>query len=833
VLDEGTGGQVRGETGAKELDKLSRDNLSHSPACTVQRELRPHKNTFQIRREDQIKGSFMVYRIHPLAAAIAVLFSGAALPTFVFAQNQQTAPTVLDDVVVRGTREPAPVATGFGNPSGVSSSEMQMLRPATSDTATLLRDVPGMQFQSAGGTSSLPVIRGLADDRNRILVDGMDLIASCPNHMNPPLSYLDPSSVGSLKVYPGISPVSVAGDSIGGTIVAEGRPLPFAAPGQGLLTIGEIGAFYRSNGDAWGGNIYAAAANESLSIAYAASSAQADNYKAGGNFKTTTATGNPGQSLPLDEVGSTAYKTWTQQLAVGLQGDGNLVEFKYTFVKTPEQLYPNQRMDMLDNEQQRFNLSYTGQFAWGKLDARVYHETVDHYMNFGEDRRFWYGMASGGPMATYGIPCSPISPTCAAGMPMYSASKNTGATLKADVDLGDRDLLRIGGLYQHYTLDDWWPPSGGGMWPGTFYNINDGTRDRFALFGEWESRLNAQWTTLVGARYERIGTDTGDVQGYDPTTNGSMMMPNNQKNDAAAFNAKDHKRTDNNWNLTALARYTPTETADIEFGVARKVRSPNLYERYTWSTWSMAAVMNNTVGDGNGYFGNINLQPEVAHTVSATLDWHAADRAWEITATPYYSRVSDYIDAVRCTSGASCTRNNATTTNQFVVLQYANTSAELYGIDISAQTALAKTDMGDFGLRGLLGYVHGENRDTGDSLYNIMPLNVRLALTHRLGGWDNAIEVIGVTAKDDVSQVRNELETPGYGVTNLRLSYSAKQVRIDFGVENLFDKLYFQPLGGAYLGQGTTMMLNPANPAWGTALPGMGRTLYTGLTLKF
>jgi iron complex outermembrane receptor protein len=249
----------------------------------------------------------------------------------------------------------------------------------------------------------------------------------------------------------------------------------------------------------------------------------------------------------------------------------------------------------------------------------------------------------------------------------------------------------------------------------------------------------------------------------------------------------------------------------------------------------MAATMNNTVGDGNGYIGNLDLKPEVAHTVAATFDWHAADRSWEIKATPYYSRVTDYIDAVRCTSGASCTPANRTTTNQFVVLQYDNASAELYGIDISGQMPLAQTGFGDFGLRGLIGYVHGENRDTGDGLYNIMPLNARVALTHQIGGWNNVLEVIGVARKDDVSEVRNELETPGYGLTNLRLSYSWKQARIDFGVENLFDKFYYMPLGGAYVGQGTTMALNPAsgNPAWGTGVPGAGRTIYTGLNLKF
>jgi iron complex outermembrane receptor protein len=144
----------------------------------------------------------------------------------------------------------------------------------------------------------------------------------------------------------------------------------------------------------------------------------------------------------------------------------------------------------------------------------------------------------------------------------------------------------------------------------------------------------------------------------------------------------------------------------------------------------MAAVMNNLVGDGIGYLGNINLKPEQAHTVSATLDLHAADRRWEqLRVTRYYSRVTDYIDAIRCPVGASCALANRTTTNQFVVLQYANQSAELYGLDVSAR----------------------------------------------------------------------------------------------------------MPLGGAYVGQGTTMALNPGrgNPAWGTAVPGMGRSIYTGLTLKF
>jgi iron complex outermembrane receptor protein len=169
-------------------------------------------------------------------------------------------------------------------------------------------------------------------------------------------------------------------------------------------------------------------------------------------------------------------------------------------------------------------------------------------------------------------------------------------------------------------------------------------------------------------------------------------------------------------------------------------------------------------------------------------------------------------------------------TNQFVVLKFTNQSARLYGIDLSGRMPLAKTGLGELGLKGLLNYTNGKNRDTGDELYNIMPLNAKLTLTQKLGGWDNGVELLMADAKSKVSDARNEIKTPGYGLVNLRASYSWKQTRVDFGVENLFNKFYSLPLGGAYTGQGTTMGL--ALP-WNVAVPGMGRSLYAGVNYKF
>jgi iron complex outermembrane receptor protein len=764
----------------------------------------------------------MKSRLKPLVALLAVT------PLYSFAADIP----VLDEIVVTATRDSLPAATNVS----LSTAELAALRTSTSDAASLLRNIPGVSLYGAGGVSSLPTIHGLADDRIRTKVDGMDLIAACPNHMNSPLSYIDPSAVTSAKVYLGVSPVSVGGDSLGSSIVVESAAPEFAKAGQGKLLKGEAGAFYRSNGDARGANLTATVASEQASLTYTGAYAQADNYQAGDDFKTYTFTGRPGHTLGLDEVGSTAYESINQGLKLAWKSDAHLVELKYGHQHIPYENYPNQRMDMTDNVNDQFNLAYTGKLDSGTLKARAYYEHTQHEMDFGADKRYWYGngappTGSGGPTSTVGSPCSPISATCAAGMPMYTDGKTTGVNVNADIRLAQGDSLRVGADYQSYRLDDWWTPSGAMMSPGTFWNLNDGQRDRYAVFGEWETRKD-RWTHVLGLRHETVDMDAAAVNGYAATN----AMNSFQLRDSTAFNAQSRSKTDHNLDLSWLGRFTPDATQNYEIGLAQKSRSPNLYERYTWSAWQMAALMNNFVGDGNGYFGDINLKPEVARTLSLTADWHDAGKEkWGFKVTPYYTQVRDYIDAVQWDAVTNAPRA-VPVTNAFTVLKYTNQSARLFGIDLSGHALLASaTGYGDFTFKGGVSYTRGENRDTGGNLYNIMPLNAKLAVTQKLGAWRNTVEGEFVAAKNDVSAVRNEIATAGYGLIHLRSRYEQKGYSIDFGIENLFDRSYALPLGGAYTGQGTTMT-NPAlpnYPQWGTAVPGPGRSVYAGLNVKF
>lgn len=704
--------------------------------------------------------------------------------------------------------------------SELDGDELATRRAATNDAASLLGGLPGVSLYGAGGVSSLPVLRGLGDDRLRIKVDGMDLISACGNHMNPPLSYIDPANVSSLQVFAGITPVSLGGDSIGGTIIANSRPVEFSDTPESIISDGSIAGFYRSNGDNFSSDVSLNVANDWLAVRYSGAYARSDNYRAGYDFKAAGPAAAGRGNLAANEVGSSEYESQNHKLGFALKHDNHLFNLDLGYQHVPYQGFPNQRMDMISNKSNQTSLGYQGDYDKFEVAARVYKEKTRHAMNFGDDKLLWYGPNNipgsdgspgpvGGGMSAY-----------AEGMPMETLGENTGATLAVDYQYDKHNIVRAGLETQRYRLDDWWEPSGKGMWPNTFLNIHNGKRDRYALYAEWQTHWSDKFTSLAGLRYEQVHMDAGDVQGYN-----TMYAA-----DAAAFNASKRRLTDDNVDASMQLSYTVNDHHSIDVGAARKTRSPNLYERYAWSTNGMAMRMVNMAGDGNGYVGNLDLKPEVAYTASIASDWHdATQEQWQLVIAPYITRVEDYIDATPCTAPACQAANNVP---GFRYLTFTNDTARLYGVDISGFITLAGNDQGNsLVLQGVVNYLKAENTDTNDNLYNIMPLNATFALVHNKGKWTNTAEWQVVAAKEDTSSVRNELDTAGYGLLNLRSAYNWPNWRVDIGVENLLDKGYDLPLGGAYMGQGKTM--SATGVPYGVAVAGMGRSFYAGLSYTF
>jgi len=175
---------------------------------------------------------------------------------------------------------------------------------------------------------------------------------------------------------------------------------------------------------------------------------------------------------------------------------------------------------------------------------------------------------------------------------------------------------------------------------------------------------------------------------------------------------------------------------------------------------------------------------------------------------------------------------NQTATDAFVYLKFVNESARMFGIDVSGDYSLVKENQyGDISVSGVVSYLKGKNETTDDNLYNMMPLNIKLAVNHAINDWTNHIEIELVDAKTKTSAVRNEIETHGYGLMHLRSNYKWNDLYINVGIENVFDRFYSHPLSGTYIGQGKTM--NATGIPWGTNVPGMGRNIYAGVVMKF
>ncbi len=716
-----------------------------------------------------------------LRLSILSVALNAALSSGVWAQQLPH----LAPIIVVGDR-----ITPFG--LSLRGDNLDARRFATNDAAALLDGIPGVSFYSGGGLSSLPVINGLADDRLKITVDGMSITSACPNHMNPALSYIDPAALNQINVYAGIVPVSQGGDSIGGAIAVRSAPPVFAQEGERLKTSGNISAFHRSNGDVNGVSVQANAANEKFSIGYIGNTVDADNYK-DGNGKV---------------VGASRYKVRNNALKLATQSDSSLYTLDIGWQDIPVQGFPNQAMDMTSNKSLSFNAGYKTQLSWGELEARAFRQHVRHKMD--------------------------ILPEKSSGtMPMDTDALDLGYSIVGTMALNDKQTARFGHEFHRYTLDDWWPAlSSGFMAPHDFWNINDGKRDRLSVFAELDNQVNDKLFTQLGVRIEQVNMNTGNVQGYHSAADGSYggMMgmsaysDSTYKADADAFNAKDHQRKDLNWDLTASARYVNNASETYDIGFSRKTRSPNLHERYTWSNEAMmAGLMNNWFGDLNSYVGNLDLKPEIAYSFKASADWHDAEgRDWQVKVAPFYTYVADYINAV---PNASTNPYNMSMLLGRQSLTFTNQDAQLYGVDVSGKKSLGK-HYGEWILRAALSYTRGKTI-SGDNLYNIMPLNARVALDHINAAWSNTFEVVSVHAKDDVSAARAELATAGYTIANYRMAYQlSKSVKLNAGVDNVFNRQYNLPLGGLEYAS-ASMMTAPQ------ALRAMGRSVNVGVSIGF
>ena len=655
----------------------------------------------------------------------------------------------------------------------------------------------GVDFSQAGGMSNLPVINGMMGDRVKVLIDGADITASCANQMNPPLSYVSANQVETVTVIAGIGPVSAGGDNIAGVInVSEIAPVYVDAE-QIEWHSGYLSAQYNSNNQAKLLGVGARLASESVSINYQGSFEDANSYDDGHG----------------DKVVDTLYRAQNHALTAAIKDDNQQFAIKLTHQFIPFQGFANQYMDMTDNKSYGITGLYQRQLNNGEFEAQLNWHSVKHEMGFFSEEKV--GM-----------------------MPMNTDADDYSYRINWKFETSAGNTVNLGHEYFDYRLDDWWPAVEGSMMmgPNDYININDGKRQRVAAYIETLRAFNRNWRLYGGVRVEHVKTNTGEVQAYSEGmmsmgmgTSGmdmgsGMAMPSNAEA-AAMFNSMDRKRSDTVVDATLTLRYQVDSKQQIELGVARKNRAPNLYERYSWGVSTMATTMIGWFGDGNGYKGNPDLDPETAHTFSATYINTAKNDDWQVNVNAWYTKVNDYIDADVISSFNSSSSDVGTRH----ILQFTNVDATLYGLklDTSMELVDSKT-FGRWSMTANLTSTHGERDNDNGYLYQIIPLKTELGLHYQMGNWRNAIQWQWIDSKTDVDERRLENTTKSYHLVNLQSEVEWQDITLKFAIDNLFDQYYELPMGGVSVAEYRADSSRGFNQ-----LAGAGRSVNIGVSYTF
>ena len=104
------------------------------------------------------------------ALCASLLATSCLLPVAAQAQEATSLPPVDVESAETGADSAAPLGG-----SQINRDEIRRRQTGTSDTADLLRAVPGVSANAGGGFSSMPAVRGMTEQRLRV-VAGKDVL---------------------------------------------------------------------------------------------------------------------------------------------------------------------------------------------------------------------------------------------------------------------------------------------------------------------------------------------------------------------------------------------------------------------------------------------------------------------------------------------------------------------------------------------------------------------------------------------------------------------------------------------------------------------------------
>lgn len=631
------------------------------------------------------------------------------------------------------------------------------------DGAAFIARQPGAAVVANGTLSGQVQMRGLFGERILLRINGQRFATGGPNAMDPAMHYAPMMLIDRIEIARGISPVR-DGPGLGGgvnTILKHAR----FGDGSSLSPQIDLTSQYRSVDDSVAIGGLVALASDSLRLGVIGS------YEAGDDIR-----------FPGGRIGSTSFHRTVYGVQAGFRAGPGEFSLEYRRQDTGRSGNPPFAMDIVYFHTDFARAGFEGDLSDNlQLELHANYTGVSHRMNNYELRP---------------------APTAA----MTRQSDTYADTMAADASLrfGSADRhIRVGGDFElidkGYVLYN--PLS-----PAFFIHpLDRASSDRVGGFVEWRSGFGAIESEL-GLRIDRHGASTGPSR-FGPG------VPAGPVNLANAFALADR-----NWSGTSvdasLRLWAEMDAFTPRLTLAHKTRAPSLIERYSW----LPTEASGGLADGNIYVGDVNLKIEKAWIAELGVDWQG-DTAY---ARPviYYRRINDFIQGIPfdTTPGILNTPVEIVSNGSGdpTPLRFANTDARIWGADIAFGAKIA----GPLRLDGVASYVRAERTDIADNLYRMAPANGRLAVSWEESRWSISVEGQFIARQHHVSATNTEAPSAGYVLANISGYWLIRDgVRLDLGIENLFDTYYLDHLAGYNRITGSDVPL-------GSRLPGAGRSAF-------
>ena len=671
------------------------------------------------------------------------------------------APAVADEAPADTIIVSAPRITRLQ--ASVAAEDDQQSGP---DAAGFIARQPGAALIDNGALSGQVQLRGLFGDRILLRINGQNFASGGPNAMDPPMHYAPMVLVDRVEIARGISPVR-DGPGLGGGVNAVLKQVKFGS-GDSLSPQADITGQVRSVDESFAVGGIAGLASRDLRLGVIAS------WEEGGDTR-----------FPGGRIAGTSYRRGVYGVHAGVRAGPGTVSFEYRRQETGTSGNPPFAMDIIYFHTDFARLGFEADVADGvQLAAHADYTAVRHRMN--------------------NFTLRPAPATA-----MQRETDTYANTLGADLSLrfgSERRHLRIGADLQQ--VDNGYVITNPAMPAFFVHALDNGRRERIAGFAEWR--------TGAGPVEAEMGLRVDQHRASVAAPRLGPGVPAGPANLARAFagGLRDWQGTTVD---AALRLWAETGAITPRLTLARKTRVPSLIERFSW----LPTEASGGLADGNIYVGDPGLKPETAWIAELGFDWQSSTAYARPVA--YYRRVDDFIQGVPfdATPGIinSPVEMVSAANGDATPLRFANVDAELWGADIAFGTRIA----GPLRLDGVASYVRGRRRDVADNLYRIAPPNGRLALAWDATDWMVAMEVQGFAAQTNVSTTNSEATTRGYLLASLTGNWLIRDgLRIDAGIENLFDRQYLEHLAGYNRIAGSDVPV-------GARLPGPGRSAFIRL----